>query len=96
MNIYYVEVTQVPMCYVVARHYERTWIHGYDGTYNINPISPGLYFYTIWKEWYTPVPASSKQVSITLVYEVFFLKTNSRILRPENPRKAISSSYRKA
>ncbi|MBS7270094.1 MAG: hypothetical protein KIH10_14815 [Candidatus Freyarchaeota archaeon] len=49
MDIYYAEATQLPLGVTVGRHYERTWINGYDKTFNMNPISPGLFFYTIWK-----------------------------------------------
>ena len=55
MDIYYAEATQLPMCYTIGRHYERTWINGYADTFNENPIAPGLYFYTIWKEATGPV-----------------------------------------
>jgi hypothetical protein len=49
MDIYYAEATQLPLAVTIARHYERTWINGWDKTYNLNPINPGLFFYTIWK-----------------------------------------------
>jgi len=49
MDIFYAEAPTLCVYYSFARHYERTWTHGWIGTYNENPISPGYYFYTIWK-----------------------------------------------
>jgi peptide/nickel transport system substrate-binding protein len=49
MDIYHAEATQLPLDVAIGRHYERTWIHGYDKTFNMNPIAPGPYFYTMWK-----------------------------------------------
>jgi len=49
MDIYYAEHSQLPVYFSFTRHYERTWCHGWLGTYNENPIAPGYYFYTIWK-----------------------------------------------
>jgi hypothetical protein len=49
MDIYHAEATQLPLDVAIGRHYERTWIHGYDKTFNMNPIAPGPLFYTIWK-----------------------------------------------
>ena len=50
MDIYYAEAISYTICNALTRHYERTWINGYAGTWNANPISPGYYFYTMWKE----------------------------------------------
>jgi len=50
MDIYYAEAPALPIYTSIGRHYERTWIHGWYGTWNQNAISPGYYFYTIWKE----------------------------------------------
>lgn len=49
MDIYYADATQLPMCYTIGRHYERTWVQGFDKTFNIHPLCPGWYFYTMWK-----------------------------------------------
>jgi hypothetical protein len=48
-DIYYADATQLPMCYPMVRHYERTWINGWENSYNENDICPGDYYYTIWK-----------------------------------------------
>lgn len=50
MDIYYAEAASENVYNALTRHYERTWINGYEQTWNHNPISPGYYFYTIWKE----------------------------------------------
>ena len=50
MDIYYAEAISLTIYNALTRHYERTWINGYENTWNHNPISPGYYFYTIWKE----------------------------------------------
>jgi peptide/nickel transport system substrate-binding protein len=50
MDIYYAEATQLPTVTALRRHYERSWVHGWGGTYNENPIAPGNYFYTMYKE----------------------------------------------
>jgi len=50
MDIYYAEAISENLYNAFTRHYERTWINGYADTWNANPISPGYYFYTIWKE----------------------------------------------
>lgn len=68
MDIYYAEATQLPMCYTIVRHYERTWINGYDKTYNLNPINPGFYFYTIWKAWPTSPTVTTGLVAETILY----------------------------
>jgi peptide/nickel transport system substrate-binding protein len=49
MDIFYAEAATLPVYFSYGRHYERTWISGWYGTWNSNPISPGLYFYTISK-----------------------------------------------
>jgi hypothetical protein len=49
MDIFYAEAATLPVYFSYGRHYERTWISGWYGTWNSNPISPGLYFYTIRK-----------------------------------------------
>jgi hypothetical protein len=48
-DIYHAEASQLPTVSGLARHYERTWINGWIGTFNENPISPGRYYYTMWK-----------------------------------------------
>jgi peptide/nickel transport system substrate-binding protein len=49
-DIYHAEASQLPTVAALARHYERTWIHGWIGTFNENPIAPGRYYYTMYKE----------------------------------------------
>jgi peptide/nickel transport system substrate-binding protein len=49
-DIYHAEASQLPTVSALPRHYERTWIHGWIGTFNENPIAPGRYYYTMWKE----------------------------------------------
>jgi peptide/nickel transport system substrate-binding protein len=49
MDIYYAEATQLPTVTALRRHYERSWVNGWGGTYNENPIAPGMYFYTMYK-----------------------------------------------
>ena len=49
-DIYHAEASQLPTVAAWPRHYERTWIHGWIGTFNENPIAPGRYYYTMWKE----------------------------------------------
>jgi hypothetical protein len=48
-DIYHAEASQLPTVSALARHYERTWINGWIGTFNENPIAPGRYYYTMWK-----------------------------------------------
>ena len=48
-DIYYADATQLPMCYTITRRYVRTWVQGMTGSYSMNPISPGLYYYPLWK-----------------------------------------------
>jgi hypothetical protein len=63
MDIFYAEALTHPVYFSFGRHYERTWISGWYGTWNSNPISPGLYFYTIRK-----VPAGTvHEVDISAV-----------------------------
>jgi hypothetical protein len=49
-DIYIAEATQLPTFSLKRRHYERTWIQGYAGTYNENAINPGYYAYDLYKE----------------------------------------------
>ena len=49
-DIYIAEATQLPTFSLKRRHYERTWIQGFAGTYNENAINPGYYAYDLYKE----------------------------------------------
>jgi len=49
MEIQYAEGGIMPIYQSVGRHYERSWIQGFAGTWNENPIAPGHYFYTQYK-----------------------------------------------
>ncbi len=49
MEIYYAEAASLPIYCSIARHYERTWVNGWIGGWNENPICPGMYFYDMWK-----------------------------------------------
>lgn len=59
MDIYYAEATQLPFCFAIVRHYERSWIQGFARTYNIQSLAPGSFFYTMWKGTYTPAPPAA-------------------------------------
>jgi peptide/nickel transport system substrate-binding protein len=49
MDIYYAEGSQLPIYQGLSRLYRRSWLDGWEGTYNENPVAPGHYFYTMWK-----------------------------------------------
>jgi ABC-type oligopeptide transport system substrate-binding subunit len=49
MDIYYAEGSQLPMYQGLSRLYRRSWLQGWEGTYNENLVAPGHYFYTMWK-----------------------------------------------
>jgi peptide/nickel transport system substrate-binding protein len=49
MDIYYAEGSQLPVYQILNRVYLRSWLQGWEGTYNENPVAPGYYFYTMWK-----------------------------------------------
>jgi peptide/nickel transport system substrate-binding protein len=49
MDIYYAEGSQLPIYQGLSRLYRRSWLQGWEGTYNENPVAPGHYFYTMWK-----------------------------------------------
>jgi len=40
----------VPLAQAIGRHFERDWVAGWY----YNPISPGIYFYNLWKWYYIP------------------------------------------
>jgi peptide/nickel transport system substrate-binding protein len=72
-DIYIAEATQLPTVSAKRRHYERTWIHGYSGTYNENAISPGYYAYTLYKEaagsvFSVDVSATETIANVTVAY----------------------------
>jgi peptide/nickel transport system substrate-binding protein len=50
MDIYFADAIQLPTVAAIRRHYERTWLQGWMGTWNENPICPGQYFYTMYKQ----------------------------------------------
>jgi peptide/nickel transport system substrate-binding protein len=54
MDIYYAEAASLPTDQGIIRHYERDWVHGWIGGYSMNPVSPGDYFYQMWKAPPTP------------------------------------------
>lgn len=54
MDIYYAEAGSMPTDQGIGRHYERDWVHGWIGEYSNNPVSPGDYFYQMWKDLPTP------------------------------------------
>ena len=49
-DIYIAEATQLPTVSQRRRHYERSWVQGYSGTFNENAIAVGYYAYTLYKE----------------------------------------------
>jgi peptide/nickel transport system substrate-binding protein len=48
-DIFYAEAGGMPTDQGIVRHYERDWVHGWIGEYSMNPVSPGDYFYQMWK-----------------------------------------------
>jgi hypothetical protein len=86
MDIYYAEATQLPMCYTIGRHYERTWIQGFDKTFNTHPLCPGFYFYTIWKGWYTP-PSPPALASVS-VLQGSSVSLSASFINPETKKPA--------
>lgn len=75
MDIYYAEASQLPLYFSYNRHYERSWMHGWIGTYNENPICPGMYYYTMWKApvgtvYTVDISATETIVNITAVPSV--------------------------
>jgi len=54
-DIYYADIVQLPTVTALRRHYERSWVNGWGGTYNENPICPGNYFYYMWKGTILPI-----------------------------------------
>jgi peptide/nickel transport system substrate-binding protein len=72
MDILYAEASQLPLYFSYGRHYERSWIHGWIGTYNENPICPGMYYYVMWKAevgsvYEVDISATETIVNITAV-----------------------------
>jgi peptide/nickel transport system substrate-binding protein len=75
MDIYHAECSQLPTVSALPRHYERTWIHGWIGTFNENPIAPGRYYYTIYKQatatvYEADISAVDTIANTTLAYPV--------------------------
>jgi peptide/nickel transport system substrate-binding protein len=72
-DIYIAEATQLPTVSARRRHYERTWIHGYAGSFNENAIAPGYYAYQLWKEasgsvFSVDVSATETIANVTVAY----------------------------
>ncbi|MDI6690252.1 MAG: ABC transporter substrate-binding protein [Candidatus Bathyarchaeota archaeon] len=44
------ETPSIPLYQAVGRHFERDWVVGW----HYNTISPGIYFYNLWKWYYVP------------------------------------------
>jgi len=72
-DIYIAEATQLPTVSSKRRHYERTWIQGFAGSFNENAIAPGYYAYQLYKEaagsvFSVDVSATETIANVTVAY----------------------------